>query len=112
MAMPPAIPALDGGEPSPLGPGELEGLFFPEDVREKQKDEEEQKVGGPRIWIPPPCYEVRKAGKQLPWFPGLVSALPTSIIVLHRNGLSPANVFTWSSPLKVSQGLRERELII
>lgn len=46
--MPPAIPALDGGEPSPLGPGELEGLFFPEEVREKQKDEEEQKVGGSR----------------------------------------------------------------
>lgn len=48
VTMPPAIPALDGGEPSPLGPGELEGLFFSEEVREKQKDEEEQKVGGPR----------------------------------------------------------------
>ena len=43
-AMPPIIPALDGDESSPLGPGELEGLFFPE---EKEKDdEEEQKVGG------------------------------------------------------------------
>ncbi|XP_039078353.1 capping protein, Arp2/3 and myosin-I linker protein 2 isoform X2 [Hyaena hyaena] len=47
VAMPPAIPALDGGEPSPLGPGELEGLFFPEEVREKQKDEEEQKHDNP-----------------------------------------------------------------
>lgn len=42
--MPPVISALDGDESSPLGPGELEGLFFPE---EKEKDdEEEQKVGG------------------------------------------------------------------
>eukprot|EP00069_Balaena_mysticetus_P006109 bmy_05257T0 len=42
-AMPPVIPALDGGEPSPLGPGELEGLFFPEEEKEKE-NEEEQKV--------------------------------------------------------------------
>ncbi|XP_030154327.1 capping protein, Arp2/3 and myosin-I linker protein 2 isoform X3 [Lynx canadensis] len=47
VTMPPAIPALDGGEPSPLGPGELEGLFFSEEVREKQKDEEEQKHDSP-----------------------------------------------------------------
>uniref|UniRef100_A0A8C0KXH4 Capping protein regulator and myosin 1 linker 2 n=1 Tax=Canis lupus dingo TaxID=286419 RepID=A0A8C0KXH4_CANLU len=33
VAMPLAIPALDGGETSPLGPGELEGLFFPEERR-------------------------------------------------------------------------------
>ncbi|XP_062966815.1 capping protein, Arp2/3 and myosin-I linker protein 2 [Cynocephalus volans] len=39
-AMPPALPALDGGEPSPLEPGELEGLFFPE---EEKKEEEEEK---------------------------------------------------------------------
>lgn len=38
-AMPPVIPALDGDESSPLGPGELEGLFFPE---EKEKDDEEE----------------------------------------------------------------------
>uniref|UniRef100_A0A8C4M6N9 Capping protein regulator and myosin 1 linker 2 n=1 Tax=Equus asinus asinus TaxID=83772 RepID=A0A8C4M6N9_EQUAS len=44
VAMPPAIPALDGGEPSPLGPGELEGLFFPEEEKEKEDDKEEQKV--------------------------------------------------------------------
>nr|XP_023412268.1 capping protein, Arp2/3 and myosin-I linker protein 2 [Loxodonta africana] len=30
VAMPPTLSALDGGEPTPLGPGELEGLFFPE----------------------------------------------------------------------------------
>ncbi|XP_078295008.1 capping protein, Arp2/3 and myosin-I linker protein 2 isoform X6 [Panthera onca] len=47
VTVPPAIPALDGGEPSPLGPGELEGLFFSEEVREKQKDEEEQKHDSP-----------------------------------------------------------------
>lgn len=43
VTIPPAIPALDGGQPSPFGPGELEGLFFP-----KEEDEGEQKVGGPR----------------------------------------------------------------
>eukprot|EP00071_Canis_lupus_P041607 XP_022275164.1 capping protein, Arp2/3 and myosin-I linker protein 2 [Canis lupus familiaris] len=47
VAMPLAIPALDGGETSPLGPGELEGLFFPEEVKEKQEDEEEQKDDSP-----------------------------------------------------------------
>lgn len=47
VAMPLAIPALDGGEPSPLGPGELEGLFFPEEVKEEEEDKEE-KVHGPR----------------------------------------------------------------
>lgn len=46
VAMPPAIPVLDGGQLSPFGPRELESLFFPE---EKDKEEEdEQKVGGPR----------------------------------------------------------------
>ncbi|KAM6176792.1 capping protein, Arp2/3 and myosin-I linker protein 2 isoform 2-T2 [Erethizon dorsatum] len=38
VAMPPALPALAGGEPSPLGPGALEGFFFPED-KEEEKDE-------------------------------------------------------------------------
>ncbi|XP_044616753.1 capping protein, Arp2/3 and myosin-I linker protein 2 isoform X1 [Equus asinus] len=47
VAMPPAIPALDGGEPSPLGPGELEGLFFPEEEKEKEDDKEEQKDASP-----------------------------------------------------------------
>lgn len=45
-AVPPVVPALDGDESSPLGPGELEGLFFPEE--KEKEDEEEQKVGGPR----------------------------------------------------------------
>lgn len=71
--MPLAIPALDGGEPSPLGPGELEGLFFPEEVKENE-DEEEQKVCGPRtlgleLWIFPSYYEVWKAGRQLACVP-------------------------------------------
>lgn len=48
VAMPPAIPALDGGQPSPFGPGELEGLFFPEEKTEKEEHKEEQKVGGSR----------------------------------------------------------------
>ncbi|KAF5919586.1 hypothetical protein HPG69_000186 [Diceros bicornis minor] len=47
VAMPPAIPALDGGEPSPLGPGELEDLFFPEEEKEKEEDKEEQKDDSP-----------------------------------------------------------------
>ncbi|XP_059238801.1 capping protein, Arp2/3 and myosin-I linker protein 2 isoform X3 [Mustela nigripes] len=47
VAMPLAIPALDGGEPSPLGPGELEGLFFPEEVKEKEEDEDKQKDDSP-----------------------------------------------------------------
>lgn len=45
-AMPPVILTLDGDESSPLGPGELEGLFFPEE--KEKEDEEEQKVGGHR----------------------------------------------------------------
>uniref|UniRef100_A0A452FPK9 Capping protein regulator and myosin 1 linker 2 n=1 Tax=Capra hircus TaxID=9925 RepID=A0A452FPK9_CAPHI len=45
-AMPPVILTLDGDESSPLGPGELEGLFFPEE--KEKEDEEEQKVGGCR----------------------------------------------------------------
>lgn len=45
-AMPPVMPTLDGDQSSPLGPGELEGLFFPEE--KEKEDEEEQKVGGPR----------------------------------------------------------------
>ncbi|NP_001425764.1 capping protein, Arp2/3 and myosin-I linker protein 2 isoform 4 [Homo sapiens] len=40
VTMPPALPAPDGGEPSLLEPGELEGLFFPEEKEEeKEKDD-------------------------------------------------------------------------
>ncbi|KFO19993.1 Leucine-rich repeat-containing protein 16C [Fukomys damarensis] len=39
VAVPPSLPALDGGELSPLGPGALEGFFFAED-----KEDEEEKV--------------------------------------------------------------------
>lgn len=48
VVMPPAIPALGGGQPSPFGPGELESLFFPEEKTEKEEDKGEQKVGGSR----------------------------------------------------------------
>ncbi|MBZ3891002.1 Leucine-rich repeat-containing protein 16C [Sciurus carolinensis] len=42
VAMPPALPALDGGTSCSLRPGELECLFFPEE--EKEVEEEEEKV--------------------------------------------------------------------
>ncbi|XP_060145815.1 capping protein, Arp2/3 and myosin-I linker protein 2 isoform X2 [Globicephala melas] len=48
-ATPPVIPALDGGEPSPLGPGELEGLFFPEE-KEKENEEEQKDNSPPQKW--------------------------------------------------------------
>ncbi|XP_033263561.2 capping protein, Arp2/3 and myosin-I linker protein 2 isoform X9 [Orcinus orca] len=48
-ATPPVIPALDGGEPSPLGPGELEGLFFPEE-KEKENEEEQKDDSPPQKW--------------------------------------------------------------
>lgn len=44
VAMPPAVPVLDEGQPSAFGPGELEGLFFP---KEKEKKNEEQKDDNP-----------------------------------------------------------------
>ncbi|KAB0346290.1 hypothetical protein FD754_011147 [Muntiacus muntjak] len=48
-AMPPVIPALDGDESSPLGPGELEGLFFPEE-KEKGDEEEQKDESSPQKW--------------------------------------------------------------
>ncbi|XP_063103579.1 capping protein, Arp2/3 and myosin-I linker protein 2 isoform X3 [Cavia porcellus] len=39
VAVAPALPALDGGEPSPLGPETLEGFFFPEDKEEEKQTE-------------------------------------------------------------------------
>ncbi|XP_036690604.1 capping protein, Arp2/3 and myosin-I linker protein 2 isoform X4 [Balaenoptera musculus] len=48
-AMPPVIRALDGGEPSPPGPGELEGLFFPEE-KEKENEEEQKDDSPPQKW--------------------------------------------------------------
>nr|XP_045378161.1 capping protein, Arp2/3 and myosin-I linker protein 2 [Camelus bactrianus] len=52
-AMPPVVLALDGGEPSPLGPGELEGLFFPEKETEKEDEEEQKDDSPPQEW--PEC---------------------------------------------------------
>ncbi|EHB17027.1 Leucine-rich repeat-containing protein 16C [Heterocephalus glaber] len=42
VAMPPSLPALDGGELSPLGPGALEGFFFPEDKEEEEEKENDE----------------------------------------------------------------------
>lgn len=47
VAMPSAILALEEGQPAHFGPGELEGLFFSEEDKERE-DEEKQKVGGAR----------------------------------------------------------------
>uniref|UniRef100_A0A8C5P4M6 Capping protein regulator and myosin 1 linker 2 n=1 Tax=Jaculus jaculus TaxID=51337 RepID=A0A8C5P4M6_JACJA len=38
VTTPPAVSALGGGEPSPLGPGELEGLFFPVENEEEKEE--------------------------------------------------------------------------
>ncbi|KAI4558812.1 hypothetical protein MJT46_013454 [Ovis ammon polii x Ovis aries] len=48
-AMPPVILTLDGDESSPLGPGELEGLFFPEE-KEKEDEEEQKDESPPQKW--------------------------------------------------------------
>ncbi|KAF4010793.1 hypothetical protein G4228_002776 [Cervus hanglu yarkandensis] len=48
-AVPPVVPALDGDESSPLGPGELEGLFFPEE-KEKEDEEEQKDESPPQKW--------------------------------------------------------------
>ncbi|XP_033613792.1 capping protein, Arp2/3 and myosin-I linker protein 2 [Fukomys damarensis] len=47
VAVPPSLPALDGGELSPLGPGALEGFFFAED---KEDEEEKQDESPLRKW--------------------------------------------------------------
>ncbi|XP_045389477.1 capping protein, Arp2/3 and myosin-I linker protein 2 isoform X3 [Lemur catta] len=61
VVMPSALPTLDGGEPSPLGPGELEGLFFPEEkAEEEEEEEEEEKDGSPRR-RPEPSHCLRPA---------------------------------------------------
>nr|XP_031536770.1 capping protein, Arp2/3 and myosin-I linker protein 2 [Vicugna pacos] len=52
-AMPPVVLTLDGVEPSPLGPGELEGLFFPEKEKEKEDEEEQKDDSPPQEW--PEC---------------------------------------------------------
>jgi hypothetical protein len=44
VTMPPTLLKLDGRRPRSLGPGELEGLHFSE-----EKEEENEKVSGPRI---------------------------------------------------------------
>ncbi|XP_057567879.1 capping protein, Arp2/3 and myosin-I linker protein 2 isoform X2 [Hippopotamus amphibius kiboko] len=49
-AMPPVIRPLDGSKPSPLGPGELEGLFFPEEEKVKEDEEEQKDDSPPQKW--------------------------------------------------------------
>ncbi|XP_020949747.1 capping protein, Arp2/3 and myosin-I linker protein 2 isoform X1 [Sus scrofa] len=44
-AVPPVVPAVEGGDPSPLGPRQLKDLFFPEE--KEQEDEEDQKDDSP-----------------------------------------------------------------
>ncbi|XP_012586091.1 PREDICTED: leucine-rich repeat-containing protein 16C [Condylura cristata] len=39
LATPPTLPALEGGEPSPVGPGVLDGLFFPEEEEEEEEND-------------------------------------------------------------------------
>ncbi|XP_053459944.1 capping protein, Arp2/3 and myosin-I linker protein 2 isoform X1 [Nycticebus coucang] len=50
VAMPSTLPTLDGGEPIPLGPGELEGFVFPEkeeeDVEKEKKKEKDDSPSG------------------------------------------------------------------
>ncbi|XP_075392839.1 capping protein, Arp2/3 and myosin-I linker protein 2 [Tenrec ecaudatus] len=58
VVMPPAFSALAGGEPSPLGPGGLEGPFFPEE----EEEEEENKALPPLIPAPPPRMLAGAAG--------------------------------------------------
>ncbi|KAM5295897.1 capping protein, Arp2/3 and myosin-I linker protein 2 isoform 3-T3 [Glossophaga mutica] len=50
VAMPPAILALEEGQPAHFGPGELEGLFFPEDDKEKEDEEEQKDDSPPQKW--------------------------------------------------------------
>uniref|UniRef100_A0A8C5L9B5 Capping protein regulator and myosin 1 linker 2 n=1 Tax=Jaculus jaculus TaxID=51337 RepID=A0A8C5L9B5_JACJA len=50
VTTPPAVSALGGGEPSPLGPGELEGLFFPV---ENEEEKEEKDARSTQKWPEP-----------------------------------------------------------
>ncbi|XP_008063964.1 capping protein, Arp2/3 and myosin-I linker protein 2 [Carlito syrichta] len=56
VAVPTTLPALDGGEPSPLGPGQLEGLFFPKEEEEEEKKEKEEKDDNPPWKWPEPNH--------------------------------------------------------
>uniref|UniRef100_A0A8C8Z997 Capping protein regulator and myosin 1 linker 2 n=1 Tax=Prolemur simus TaxID=1328070 RepID=A0A8C8Z997_PROSS len=68
VVMPSALPTLDGGEPSPLGPGELEGLFFPEEkAEEEEEEEEEEKASGPRILNFPSLLWSVEGKRHLSW---------------------------------------------
>ncbi|XP_027622820.1 capping protein, Arp2/3 and myosin-I linker protein 2 [Tupaia chinensis] len=57
VAVPHSLPALDGGEPSPLRSGELEDLFFPEEEKDKEGKEKEDDCP-PRKW-PEPIHCLR-----------------------------------------------------
>ncbi|XP_036201953.1 capping protein, Arp2/3 and myosin-I linker protein 2 isoform X1 [Myotis myotis] len=49
VAMPSATLALEEGQPTPFGPGKLEGLFFPEE-KEREDEEEWKNDSPPRKW--------------------------------------------------------------
>uniref|UniRef100_A0A5F9CKH4 Capping protein regulator and myosin 1 linker 2 n=1 Tax=Oryctolagus cuniculus TaxID=9986 RepID=A0A5F9CKH4_RABIT len=115
VVMPPALPALDGDEPSPLGPGEVDGLFFPEE--EEEEEEGKEKVSGPRtlgLQLPifPPYSGVWRVGegssRVVLSHPLLSFAHPTRMSVIHQNGLSPATVLSCSPPLTVLLRKRSR----
>ncbi|XP_036897385.1 capping protein, Arp2/3 and myosin-I linker protein 2 isoform X3 [Sturnira hondurensis] len=50
VAMPSAIPALEEDQPTHFGPGELEGLFFPEEDEEKEDEEKQEDDSPPQKW--------------------------------------------------------------
>ncbi|XP_070255069.1 capping protein, Arp2/3 and myosin-I linker protein 2 isoform X5 [Myotis yumanensis] len=49
VAMPSATLALEEGQPTPFGPGKLEGLFFPEE-KEREDEEERKNDSPPQKW--------------------------------------------------------------
>lgn len=65
VAMPPALPALDGGESCSLRPGELECLFFPEEEKEVEEEEEEKDDCPSGKWLEPShCFHLVPSGHR------------------------------------------------
>ncbi|XP_047384878.1 capping protein, Arp2/3 and myosin-I linker protein 2 isoform X2 [Sciurus carolinensis] len=58
VAMPPALPALDGGTSCSLRPGELECLFFPEEEKEVEEEEEKDYCPSPKWPEPSHCFQL------------------------------------------------------
>ncbi|XP_045149848.1 capping protein, Arp2/3 and myosin-I linker protein 2 [Echinops telfairi] len=96
VVMPPAFSALAGGEPSPLGPGELEGAFFPEEEEEEKememKEEEEEEWVDSPSWTWPETSLCPRLGpsshsKSRPGGNGEVTWVPPAL-PQEGNGLS------------------------